>query len=72
MIVTYGNLISFDFLNHKDEVERRTVRFIGIEYGTSPHFPDEEDWFLVGLCLKKGETRNFKLRNISNAIISLN
>lgn len=70
MIIPVGFVISFDFLNHKSEIERRTIKFIGLEYGISPHFPDEQDWFINGVCMLKNEPRAFKMRNISNVKIS--
>lgn len=68
-LITPGSVINFSFKTHNGDIQQRRVVFRGVYFGSSPHFPESEDWFLLGLCLDKNVERAFKVSNIRNYLV---
>jgi predicted DNA-binding transcriptional regulator YafY len=53
--------IVFNYTNHRNLSEQRTVTPIAIEYLTRPGFGYEEGWFLRAFCHDREQERTFSL-----------
>jgi hypothetical protein len=61
--------ITFQYTNYRGETAMRTVRPVGIEFGSTAWHP-EPQWLLHGVDLEKGEGRAFALRDCNFAAAS--
>lgn len=61
-------MIEFEYKNHRDEIETRTVEPISLDYLNEPGYGYSPGWFLTAKDFSRGrdgsETRSFALSNI--------
>jgi predicted DNA-binding transcriptional regulator YafY len=57
--------VSFTYSNHRGAVERRTVRVLGLRYGSSVHYK-EDQWLMRAWCYDRRAERDFSLKKITD------
>ena len=58
-----GERLRFDYLNHRDVLERRDVILKGLEWGDNERYP-ERQWFLRCYDIARDADRSFALARI--------
>ena len=65
-----GQRLQFDYLNHRDVLEKREVIFRGLDYGDNEWYP-ERQWFLRCDDPSRGASRSFALARIDGDAIEI-
>lgn len=58
-----GNVVKFEYTNHRGVTEERHVEVIGLDFGSNEWYP-EDQWFMRGRCLDRDAIRSFALAKI--------
>ena len=65
-----GERLRFDYLNHRNVVERRDVIFKGLDFGDNEWYP-ERQWFLRCYDVAREADRSFALARIEGDAIEV-
>lgn len=60
-----GDIIIFDYRNHKGIKARRQAVFRSLEHGVTPHHPNKAQWHLRCYCLDRQAERSFQLEGVN-------
>lgn len=63
-----GEVLEFDYLNHRGVVEKRRVIFKGLDHGDNEWYP-ERQWFMRTYDLAREADRSFALNRIDGDAI---
>lgn len=63
-----GERLRFDYLNHRDVLEKRDAIFQGLDYGDNEWYP-EPQWFMRCYDIDRDADRSFALSRIDGRAI---
>lgn len=71
-IITFrqGDILQFNYKNHRDEDSTRTIRFEGLDYGRNDWYPTP-GWFMRTWDLDRQQARSFRFENMTTPPVFL-